>query len=66
MDFTHWRVLVVEILSIIMGVLIALAMSDWNEDRQNQNRAELALDIIHQELSNHLLIPNIIQLNNTL
>jgi|GEM_PF-1740572 len=53
---THWKQLTVEILSIIVGVLIALAMDEWNENRQNHNKAEQALTNIRLELNSNLKI----------
>lgn len=59
-----WRVLLVEFLSVVIGVLIALAVDEWNEDRQNQNKADLALDNIRLELKDNLDILEYLHPNN--
>ena len=59
-----WRVLLLEFLSVVIGVLIALAVDEWNEDRQNQNKADLALDNIRLELKDNLDILEYLHPNN--
>ena len=60
----HWRNIAVEFISIVAGVLIALAVDEWNEDRQNQNRATNAIENVSSELQENLKILNIIHPNN--
>lgn len=43
-------------LSIIVGVLIALAVDEWNEDRENMGRANTALVNIRSEVQKNLSI----------
>ena len=54
-----------EILSIVIGVLLALAVNEWNEDRVHQQRAEQAVTNIIQELKSNIRLMEIIHTNNT-
>lgn len=60
----NWNKYAFEMLSIIVGVLIALAVDEWNEDRQHRERAELALRQIHSEMKTNLVILDIIHPGN--
>ena len=42
---------IVEVLSIVLGVLLALGASEWNEDRIQQQRAAEALANIAIEIA---------------
>ena len=64
--FTNWRALILEVVSIIIGVLIALAMDEWNENRQNTNKAIKAVDNIKLELASNLRVLDIIHPGNKL
>ena len=61
-----WSVgaLVVEVTSIVVGVLLALALSEWSDERNHQIQAELALVNVAGEIrSNHKMLA-IIHVNN--
>ena len=53
-----------EILSIVIGVLAALAVSEWQESKNNQERTRLALLNVHSELKKNLEILEIVHSNN--
>jgi len=54
----------VEIFSIVLGVLLALAVSEWQENRQIQERTQAALDNVRTELAQNLMLLNIVHENN--
>lgn len=45
---------VFEMISIIAGVLVALAVDEWNEDRENNQRAGIAMQNICSEMEKNL------------
>jgi len=53
-----------EIISIVIGVLLALAVNEWNEDRINQQKAKQALHNIANELKSNIKLLNLIHNNN--
>jgi hypothetical protein len=53
-----------EVLSIVLGVLAALAVSEWQENRQNMQRTDAALRNVNSELANNLEILEIVHANN--
>lgn len=53
-----------EVFSIVLGVLLALAVSEWAEQRNNQARAGVALANVRAELQSNLDLLNIIYPNN--
>ena len=53
-----------EILSIVIGVLAALAVSEWQENRNNRERTRLALLNVQTELETNLEILEIVHRNN--
>ena len=53
-----------EVFSIVLGVLLALAVSEWQEDRHNQERTEAALSSVRAELEGNLRILEIVHSNN--
>ena len=56
--------LVLEVFSIVLGVLLALGLSEWADERQNQTLANSALLNIYREVdSNHKTL-KIIHANN--
>ena len=58
------KALVIEVMSIVIGVLLALGLSEWSEERNHQTQAKIALENIATELrSNHELL-TIIHENN--
>jgi len=53
-----------EMISIVLGVLVALGVDEWNEDRQNTTRAESAISNIQKELQNNQKILEILHPQN--
>ena len=57
---------VLEVLSIVLGVLLALAVSEWQEDRQKREVSELALRNVVAELrANQSILTSIHEINDT-
>jgi hypothetical protein len=54
-----------EVFSIVLGVLLALAVSEWQEQRQNEARAATALENVRAELQSNLDLLEIIYPNNS-
>jgi len=54
-----------EIFSIVLGVLLALAVSEWQEQQNNKERAATALGNVRAELQSNLDLLNIIYPNNS-
>jgi hypothetical protein len=53
-----------EVFSIVLGVLLALAVSEWQEDRHNRERTAAALLNVRAELEGNLQILEIVHSNN--
>jgi len=53
-----------EVFSIVLGVLLALGVSEWQEQRNNEHRARLALANVKAELEGNLRLLEIINPNN--
>ena len=53
-----------EVFSIVLGVLLALAVSEWQEDRNNLERTQAALQNVRNELAHNLEILEIVHGNN--
>ena len=60
-----WGSYGLEFLSILLGVLVALAVDEWNEDRENSDRAELAISNIRLEMMNNKKMLDALHENNT-
>ncbi len=58
------RTMLVEVLSIVVGVLIALAVDQWNQNRQNRQDADEALIKIKLELGTNIDLLELIHKNN--
>lgn len=56
--------LIIEVLSIVLGVLLALGLSEWSEERQHQAQADVALANIILELESNQALLLIIHDNN--
>ena len=56
--------LVLEVFSIVLGVLLALGLSEWADDRQNQALAKSAILNIYGEIGSNLETLKIIHENN--
>ncbi len=59
-----WKKYTYEMLSIIVGVLIALGVDEWNEDRQNKERARIAIVNIQNEVKKNLGILEVLHPGN--
>ena len=57
--------IIVEVLSIVLGVLLALGVNEWNEDRIHAREAKEALTSIQSELARNQKILNKVHENNT-
>lgn len=57
--------LIIEVLSIVLGVLLALGLSEWSEERQHRAQANVALDNILLELESNQTVLTMIHDNNT-
>lgn len=54
-----------EILLVVIGILIALQVNNWNENRKNQNTEQLLLNALLQEFQSNLeIIDQAIELND--
>lgn len=53
-----------EVFSIVLGVLVALAVSEWQESRQIEERTRAALGIVRTELAQNLRLLEIVHENN--
>ena len=53
-----------EILSIVLVVLAALAVSEWQGNRNNQERTRAALGNVHTEMAKNLELLEIVHDNN--
>lgn len=52
-----FKALAIEVVSIVVGVLLALGLSEWSEERKYREQAEIALDNIASEIrANHKLL----------
>jgi len=54
-----------EVFSIVLGVLLALGVSEWQEQRNNEARAGLALANVRAELQSNLDLLNTVYPNNS-
>jgi hypothetical protein len=57
--------LAIEVFSIVLGVLLALAVNEWNEQRSHEIQANSALQNISNELISNLEVLKLIHENNT-
>lgn len=58
--------LALEVFSIVLGVLLALGVSEWQEERQRNERLQTGLANIASEPGSNLQILRISHENNTL
>ena len=54
-----------EVFSIVLGVLLALAVSEWQENRNNAERASVAMANVRAELQSNLNLLQLIYPNNS-
>jgi hypothetical protein len=57
--------LLIEVVSIILGVTLALAVNEWRESRSHDEQAAAALINIREEISANLKIMEFLHINNT-
>lgn len=57
--------LLIEVFSIVLGVLLALGLSEWSEDRQHRAQADVALSNVYLEVTSNQNILVVIHDNNT-
>jgi hypothetical protein len=57
--------IIIEVSSIVLGVLLALAVSEWQEQREKGKLATIALANIHRELQANQVLLSKIHDNNT-
>jgi hypothetical protein len=53
-----------EVFTIVLGVLLALGVSEWQEDRNTLERTEAALRNVHNELASNLELLEYVHSNN--
>lgn len=58
------QTLLIEVFSIVLGVLLALAMNEWREQRAHQSQVKAALQNISHELRSNLDVLTAIHENN--
>jgi hypothetical protein len=63
----QWSIqkLLIEVFSIVLGVLLALAVNEWSEQRAHQTQAESALQNISNELNSNLEFLTLLHENNS-
>ena len=59
------KTLLIEVFSIVLGVLLALGLSEWSEERQHRAQADIALANILLELESNETVLVAIHDNNT-
>jgi hypothetical protein len=59
------QTLLIEVFSIVLGVLLALGMNEWREQRAHQSQVKAALQNISHELRSNLEMLTTIHENNT-
>jgi len=60
------QTLLIEVFSIVLGVLLALAMNEWREQRAHQSQVKAALQNISHELRSNLDVLTTIHENNAI
>jgi hypothetical protein len=58
------QTLLIEVFSIVLGVLLALGMNEWREQRAHQSQVKAALQNISHELRSNLEVLTTIHQNN--
>ncbi|MBB5210882.1 hypothetical protein [Microbulbifer hydrolyticus] len=58
------RSAITEILSIVIGVLLALAVNEWNQNRIEKIRAAEAIENVVQEIRSNIKFMNVVHSNN--
>ena len=58
------KTLALEVFSIVLGVMLALALSEWADDRENHRLAQSALVNVSREIGSNLETLTLIHANN--
>lgn len=61
---TSFKTIIIEFVSIVLGVMLALGVNEWRENLNNEDRAEAALNNIENELESNLQTLEYIYNNN--
>lgn len=56
--------LIIEFFSIVLGVMLALGLNQWRENRQYENKATVALEKVHNEIIANLNLIKAVNENN--
>ena len=62
--FSSTRSAATEIVTIVIGVLLALGVNEWNENRIHTERAAEAIQNVIQEINSNIKFVNIVNANN--
>jgi len=62
--FLIYRSALAEIASIVIAVLLALAVNEWNENRVHKQRADEAIQNIIKEIDANIKFINLVNVNN--
>jgi hypothetical protein len=54
----NWFAVVLDFLIVVIGILIAFQITNWNEARQNKDKAELFIERLEQDFVDQLKISN--------
>ena len=46
---SKWREYLIEMIVIIVGILLAIALNNWNEERKNRQKEKVLIQQIHKE-----------------
>lgn len=61
---SKWREYLIEIVVIIVGILLAIALNNWNEERKNRQKEKVLIKQIHKEfLLNKKQIQHVLEKN---
>ncbi|RDV26609.1 hypothetical protein DXV75_06345 [Alteromonas aestuariivivens] len=58
-------VLITEVLTIVIGILLALAANEWNNQRLQSNKLDAILQMVEQEIDYNLKVMEVIHAKNT-
>jgi len=60
-----WQTILIEIFTIVLGVMLALALNQWRENRNNDALVNIALENVLRELESNQEVLALIHENNT-
>lgn len=64
--FSSIRLFIIELFSVIIGVLLALMLNQWNEDRTNQKAVQVALTNVANEIQANQSLLEMVHKQNAL